>query len=75
MKFELAERKASNVPEETVLLLAAQEIRLISEALREGFGCEEIQRVSSRGQSNRIAPWVFDLYSSGDFPEWDTGPT
>ena len=43
VKFEFAERKLLNVPEEIGLLLAAQKLRLISEAFRNGIGYEEVE--------------------------------
>lgn len=49
--------KASKVSEETALLLAAQKIRLISEAFREGVGCEEIGRLPVACHQCSLCQW------------------
>jgi hypothetical protein len=61
MKLELTERKASNVPEKSVLFLAVQKIRLISEALREDVNCEEIERLLVSWHRCSLCQWKLPI--------------
>lgn len=57
MKLELTERKASNVPEKSALFLPLQKFRLISEALREAVGSEEIERLPVAWHQCSLCQW------------------
>jgi hypothetical protein len=57
VKLELTERKASNVAEKNALFLPVQKFRLISEALREAVGSEEIERLPVAWHRCSLCQW------------------